>query len=245
MILMAPARLDLSRTEADALVETLNQHFEGDGMSFHAIRPLHWSVRMESPLEVETQPLAAVVGRNVAPFLPTGRDGRKLRRLMNETQMLLHDHPVNRLRESEGRPTVNSVWPWGGGRLPVVERRANEMGWDLIWSDDLFAQGLALASHTPYHGLPAHAGAVFASRHEGHHLVVLDLLRTPAAEGDGESWQHALTVLEERWFKPVAAALIKRRLSALTLLALDPQQSQRFFLTPAARWKFWRRSPPT
>jgi hypothetical protein len=34
--------------------------------------------------------------------------------------MLLFDHPANRARESEGKPAVNAVWFFGGGRLRPI-----------------------------------------------------------------------------------------------------------------------------
>ena len=38
-------------------------------------------------------------GHNVHDFMPAGRDGARVRSLMNEMQMLLHEHPVNERRE--------------------------------------------------------------------------------------------------------------------------------------------------
>jgi hypothetical protein len=41
-------------------------------------------------------------------------------RAMNELQMILFDSEVNRRREADDKPPVNSLWFWGGGRLPDV-----------------------------------------------------------------------------------------------------------------------------
>ena len=38
--------------------------------------------------------------------------------ILNEIQMVLHEHPVNEAREGRGEPPVNSVWLWGAGPMP-------------------------------------------------------------------------------------------------------------------------------
>jgi hypothetical protein len=45
------------------------------------------------------------------------------RHAINEAQMVLHAHPVNQARQAAGQPVVNSLWPWGGGRLPAATHR--------------------------------------------------------------------------------------------------------------------------
>ncbi|MCZ7655242.1 MAG: hypothetical protein M5R42_14705 [Rhodocyclaceae bacterium] len=70
-----------------------------------------------------------MTGRTIEPFLPQGDDAREWRRFINEAQVLLHNHPINMAREAEGRPTVNSLWPWGPAscRLALVPRLRTSM----------------------------------------------------------------------------------------------------------------------
>ena len=56
-----------------------------------------------------------VIGRNVDRWLIAGTEGRLLRRLQNEVQMLLHSHALNAEREARGLLPVNSVWISGCG----------------------------------------------------------------------------------------------------------------------------------
>src|SRR3546814_7921528 len=51
-------------------------------------------------------------------LLPAGNDGRRWRAVLNEAQIVLHNHPVNAERVRSGRMPVNSLWFHGGGRLP-------------------------------------------------------------------------------------------------------------------------------
>ena len=60
-----------------------------------------------------------VVGRGVADSLPSGDGADVLRRLMEASIVILHDHPVNDERRAEGLKPANCLWLWGQGRAPV------------------------------------------------------------------------------------------------------------------------------
>ena len=155
------AAFEVSRAEAEALVETLNRHF-GDAMRLHA--------------------------------------------LMNEAQMLLHEHPVNAGREERGEPVLNSVWFWGGGVIEAAKSRP----FSTVFGDDPLARGLALAAGIPARALPKDAGAMLAAAgDEGVALIVLDPPRSAASE--------RRAALERDWFGPLLAALQSGQIGMLTL----------------------------
>jgi hypothetical protein len=60
-----------------------------------------------------------------------------LTRWLNEVQMFLHGHPVNEAREACGKPVVNSLWLWGGGRQPAAQPAT----YSSVWSDNPLAAG--------------------------------------------------------------------------------------------------------
>jgi hypothetical protein len=238
LVLYEGEQLGITRAEADQFVAALNEHFAPTGESFHAMDAARWYVRASKPLEAITQPLAAAAGRNIGKRLPVGYHAPKLNQLMTEVQMLLHAHPANQAREAQGLSTINSVWLWGGGRLPEVHVQP----FSHVWSSNALATGLARASRTHYSGLPAHARAVIeedvASTHT---LVVLDMLRGAAARRDDAAWQKALRSLEEKWMGPLAQAYRKGQIERLTLHALNQDQHLQFTLERSARWQIWRR----
>lgn len=241
LVLFDADALAISRTEADQLVHALNTHFSGSAYTFHSLRPEHWYARLPAAIDVKTHPLPDVAGKSINDHLPEGPDGGKLRKLMNEAQMLLHTHPVNQTRESQGQPVVNSIWFWGSGRLPTVETKP----YAYLWANNAVAQGLALAAHMPCSELPENGGALLELVvGHGAHLMVLDGLRSAATQGDASAWQKGLRVLEEKWFKPLAHAYRKGQLDGLAIHALGPRHSMSFTLGARARWKFWRRARP-
>jgi len=196
----AGAVLDLSHAEAEALAGTLNRHF-GEAPVFRALRPERWYFSLPEAPEVATTPIWAARGSAIGDKLPSGADATRIRALMNEVQMLLHEHPVNTEREARGAPTVNSVWFWGGGVFAAPRARP----FSIVLADDPLARGLALASGIPERQLPANAGSMLSMLPaEGVALIVLDSPGNAALERD--------------WFAPLLAALGDGRIGMLSLL---------------------------
>src|SRR6266581_2584380 len=132
------AAFDVSRAEAEALVETLNRHF-GDAMLFYPVRPARWYVRLRETPDMHTTPPSAAREGLIEGNLPSGPDAMRFHALMNEAQMLLHEHPVNAEREARGEPALNSVWFWGGGIIDSARGRP----FSTVFGDDqLVREGL-------------------------------------------------------------------------------------------------------
>src|SRR6266851_4948454 len=202
------AAFDVSRAESEALVETLNRHF-GQTMLLYPLRPARWYVRLEKAPDMRTTPAAAARGAAIDEKLPSGPDAMRFHALMNEAQMLLHEHPVNAGREARGEPALNSVWFWGGGVIGAAKERP----FSIVFGDDPLARGLALAAGIPARALPRNAGVMLAdAAHEGVALVVLD----PPRSATGHSRERR-AALERDWFGPLLAALRSGRIDMLTL----------------------------
>src|SRR6266581_3591847 len=132
------AAFHVSRAESEALVVALNRHF-GRTMLFHPLRPARWYVRIEKAPDMQTTPAAAARGAAIDDKLPSGPDAMRFHALMNEAQMLLHEHPVNAEREARGEPALNSVWFWGGGIIDSARGRP----FSTVFGDDqLVREGL-------------------------------------------------------------------------------------------------------
>src|SRR6266851_9454626 len=152
------AAFDVSRAESEALVETLNHHF-GQTMLFYPLRPARWYVRLEKAPDMQTTPAAAARGVAIDETLPSGPDAMGFHALMNEAQMLLHEHPVNAGREARGELALNSIWFWGGGVIDASKARP----FSTVVGDDPLTRGLALAAGIPVRALPKDAGSVLAA----------------------------------------------------------------------------------
>lgn len=246
LVLADSSSLAISADEARQLVDALNAHFAQSGIAFLAPHPERWYARVAIAPRVRTTPTSEVVGRDVTPHLPKGEEQTRWRSVLNEAQMLLHEHPCNHRREERGEPTVNSLWFWGTGVSSQPHARAR---YAAVWSKDPAALGLALACDMAARALPESAsdfisvarGLGFAP--DSPHLVVLPPL-PDAASGDVGAWHEALVRVERDWFFPLLQGALDGAISSVTLHALGPAAGWRIWFTRAHRLKFWRRGRP-
>jgi hypothetical protein len=122
-LVLDASAISVTPQEAEALVAALNHHFDADAMTFHAVQPDRWYVRLTHAPELATTPIAAARGRAIDPLLPSGPEAKQWHARLNEMQMVLHEHPINEAREARGEAAINSLWFWGGGHFLAPVRR--------------------------------------------------------------------------------------------------------------------------
>ena len=197
----------LTRDEAAAMAAGLDRHFAPEGVRFEAPHPTRWYARLERQPDAEFQPPGRAAGRGAGGALPAGNEGSLWRRRMNEAQMVLHAHPVNQAREARGELAVNSVWFWGAGEPGPVPRRR----FDEVAADDPLVRALARRGGARVRDLardPETAGDP-----SGRRLVAPGPGCLRAVLGrDVESWRRELLDQEERWFRPLFAAVTTGRI---------------------------------
>ncbi len=230
LLLNGFAEDELDAAEAAELVAALGEVFAGLGR-FEACAPTRWYLRLAAPTRVDLYPLDDVVGRPVKHFLPEGEDARQWQRKMNEAQIVLHNHRLNRRREEAGRRAVNSLWLWGAGALGTAPRAPAAA----VHAVDPLGAGLARAA-----GLePTPPQLETALRSDT--LVLLDTLHRAAQQRDVNAWRSGLETLERDWFAPLAAALGEGTLDALHLSAPGDRGTLELDVRARDRWKFWRK----
>lgn len=109
---LGSAHLQVTQSEANQIIETMNQHLVPAGMRMFAPEPTRWLLALPGPLTVQTQSLNTIVNRALSQT-PS---------LFTELQMLLHKHPVNLARESAAKPLIHACWLSGEGKLPVMKK---------------------------------------------------------------------------------------------------------------------------
>src|ERR1700744_4132399 len=79
--------------------------FGDAGMLLEVSSPDRWHLRLprDSQIPAFASPKRAL-GEDLFEHLPQGADGKRWRMLINETQILLHQHPVNQARSERGLP---------------------------------------------------------------------------------------------------------------------------------------------
>ena len=222
----------LAAEEDAALRHAVSELIDGDLV---AVQPGRWHLRLAEPPALDCRPLPRALGQPLPLGFPAGSDGTRWRRLLAEAQPLLHAHDINRRREAAGQPTVDSLWPWGDGRLP----RAAKAAFDVIWSDDPVLGGLGHLSGIAVEPPPARHRAI-----AGDTLAHLGDLLAPTATLDALAWRAALARLDAEWLAPAVDALRQRRLTRVTLVADGEAGGFELTLTRGDLRRFWRKPRP-
>ena len=105
-------------SEGSPLIRALAAGVEG--VSFHAGISYRNLLVVPDGGGAETTPPHDIVGERIVSHLPRGRDAGILIRTMERSQEVLRDQPVNRGRISRGQRPATMIWPWSGGRKPVL-----------------------------------------------------------------------------------------------------------------------------
>lgn len=241
-LVLARAVSDLDTTETRELIAALNRHFASDGITLTAPFPRRWYLRVDRAPGIATTPLACAVNRDIEAYLPQGDAALDWHRVINEAQMVLHEHAVNEAREARGAATVNSIWLWGGGTAPAIGRPL----YHAAWSDDALIRSLAAAAGIARRDLPGNGAAwlTAADAADDNHLLVLDQLSEALRTGGIAAWREQLALFERDWMAPLASALRAGKITDITLVATNRDNLLEATLTPALWWRLWRRARP-
>lgn len=223
--LVQPVHLQLQRDtfnlthvpmlEADAFkacTQLLNDHFSQEAIHFEpsAIKQ-YWYLRLPKRIKASTHALQHVLGQDVHHFQPSGPDGATLRRIINEAQMLLHEHPVNQSRIVQGFPEINSLWISGG-------EDAQSLSTNLpLGGDGVLIKGLSVALDLPVYN------------------TVSEVLASPERQAVFYS-EHRSAVDWDLLFQQVKFGKIKQ----LALYVPDGHETLLIKLNTLDCWKFWR-----
>lgn len=210
--------LRLSAQDTEAFLKPLRLLFGDAGCPIDAPHPARWYLRLpdNTRLPAFASP-AEGLGDDVFETWPEDMDTRRWRTLLSEAQVILHNHPLNAQRQQQGLPVVNSLWFWGGGKLP----HAVETDVDAFASEDPDLRTLAQFAGKPVTRLQAAEMSNTDARQ------VIDLL-----------WERDWKAVEARWLLPALAAM---RNGDLATLMLDFADGAGFEITHDQRWRFWRR----
>jgi len=129
-----PQDLRLQAGESRLLLEAMQPFFQQDGIALEYDAPTLWLAQGELFRDLPTPSLDRVVGRMIDDWMPRSPEGRTLRRLQQEMQMLLYTHPVNDERVRGGLTPVNSFWASGSGALPAAHAVAVPRGLEVVQS---------------------------------------------------------------------------------------------------------------
>lgn len=220
--LLACGNMDLSAPDSEQLARALKPLFGDAGFLLEPATPSRWYLRCPAGAQLPafSSPQAAL-GDDIARHLPQGESGRRWRHLMNEAQVILHNHAVNAERSRRGATPVNSLWFWGAGHLPDWVRTT----FSRVASNDDIVRALAQLAGVPVAGTMA--DALDAALGDIRVLVDLD---GPASIATGS------------WAESIQTALADRIVAQVELKFAS---GERYRYRYGHRWRFWRKIPQT
>jgi hypothetical protein len=178
--------------------------------------------------DVRTTDPARLLGADIAPGLPRGRNGGELRRLAAEIEMWLHAEPLNRARARRGARPISALWLWGGGAASAIEAPKPPRNAVEFVGDDAFLAALARDAGTSMRPVPED-GATLCEREKpaAHAVVVLAPMSSEP--------QTSLTDVDRTWLG--FARRVVERGDVLDVVVND------WFVRVSGRasWRFWRR----
>lgn len=120
----------IRQEEADRIIEDLNQELGDDQVTFYAgVQYRHLMVLKDAAdTRVTATPPHDIPGKPVDGYLPKGKGKEVIRQLMERSQELLAEHAVNQVRRDLGESPATSIWLWGQGKTPALERFERKYG---------------------------------------------------------------------------------------------------------------------
>jgi hypothetical protein len=211
-----------SAAEADALITAANEALRPAGCALQR-QGAGWFLRADRAWTFSPQPLSAVLGQPIPIAGADDGDALHWSRLLNEIQMRWHADPVNRHREAQGLPVINSLWLHGGGTW----RPQTPLRWPRVYTQRFDLQGLAIA-----------AGATFARPDDAVNsdaLLVWDDALAFAREADWSAWLVAMQAIDRRLASLPPSA-------TLELVMTGRKRIRVRCARPSDRYFFWRRT---
>ncbi|MFB0560462.1 MAG: cofactor-independent phosphoglycerate mutase [Candidatus Lokiarchaeia archaeon] len=116
--------------EAKKLIETINNTLRSPSIRFYnGISYRHILVISNNLTEkAQCTPPHDITNQIIKSYLPRGEGSEILLELMEKSQEILKNHPINIKRIQGGKPPANSIWPWGQGKKPNLQSFKEKFG---------------------------------------------------------------------------------------------------------------------
>lgn len=139
----------ISTEEARALIASLNESLGNDEVLFYpgvSYRHICKIKGHDETLLAACTPPHDIPGKPIEEFLPQGPGSELLRHLMEHSEAVVRDHPVNMARTSRGDIPATTIWLfWGSGEIPDMPAFGQTYGIDAALTSGVdLLRGLAI-----------------------------------------------------------------------------------------------------
>lgn len=119
----------ISAADSEKLIKALQEQINEPGIRFHAGHGYQHLMTLTGPAFAgKLSPPQELIGEGIRNFMPAGDEFKDLVHLMNQAQIVLHNHPYNQQRRRQNEDTINSIWLWGNGTPAALPAFAEQYG---------------------------------------------------------------------------------------------------------------------
>jgi len=176
----------ITSSESAELIDALKREMEksGEAEFFAGLGYRHFLILRNYVHKeiIECTPPHDAIGAEISKILPRANSeeaksiGDLLDRLILDSRKVLEHHPVNVARRKAGKRPGNMIWPWGGGRTPVMPTFKEKYGVDaaVISAVDL-VKGIGVYAGMKVVDVPGATG-LYDTNYEGKAEFALEAL---------------------------------------------------------------------
>jgi len=120
---------EITTAESSQLMTAIASQLNSDSIQFYpGISYRHLMVWHHGPTDSHLTPPHDISDKIIGPYLPSGPGADQLLKLMERSQSILKDHPVNQRRIARGLRPATSIWLWGQGKKPQIDSFSHKYG---------------------------------------------------------------------------------------------------------------------
>ena len=219
----------ITTDEARELIACLQEELGNDQIAFYpgvqyrhllVVKGGDKRIHCTPPHDVPLKPYRPMMVRADVPEAQPTAD--LLNRLIMESQRLLAGHPVNRVRQAEGKDPANCIWPWSPGYRPAMqplEARFPQAGRGAVITAVDLIRGIGRYAGLDVIEVPGATG-LYDTNYEGKAAAAIEALRThdfvylhieasdeAGHEGDIDLKLRTIENLDSRIVGPIAEAV--------------------------------------
>ena len=125
----------ISTEEATELIAALNDGMAADGLRFYPGVGYRHLMLLDATKEQKAELVALqctpphdITDKTYAPHLPQGSGNSGILKLIEQSQGILDNHPINQERVAAGKLPATSIWLWGQGGAPSMDTYGERYG---------------------------------------------------------------------------------------------------------------------
>lgn len=120
---------EITTEESEQLMKSIAEELNTDTVKFYpGISYRHLCVWNGGSTNVTLTPPHDISDRKITDYLPKGDGAEVFLHMMQKSEKILKNHPVNKKRIAEGKNPATSIWPWGEGTKPQLDNFKEKYG---------------------------------------------------------------------------------------------------------------------